>query len=176
MTVTSLDDLFQHELQETHMAERVILRALPMLALIGGTQTSILDSYATQARQRIERLEQIGKLGQGARAVTEPPIFGVLARIDDYIASINDRKALQSVAYSEFQAMRHYLLARYAMLWACANRLHKSEFAQEFDAALDEVRAALSQTPNVAGDRQERDQYKGISMGERLTAMFERKK
>jgi ferritin-like metal-binding protein YciE len=175
MTVTSLDDLFLRELRETHKAETLILRALPELAQIDSSRAARLDAYAAQARERVKRLEQICKLDI-AEYATEPSALGVLAKIDDYIASMGNHEVVSAVVHLEFMAAWHYLLARYAMLSACGNQLRKSEWAEFADKALEEQRAFLSQTPNVHAERRQGDLYRGTSMGERLTAMFDRKK
>jgi ferritin-like metal-binding protein YciE len=175
MTITSLEDLCLHELREAHNAETLILRALPKLAQIDKSQATTFDGYAAQARERVMRLEQLCKL-DNAHEAAEPSAFGVLAKIDDYIASMGNHELVSAVIHSEFLAMRHYLLARYAMVSACATRLQKSEWAEFADKALQEQRASLSQSPNVVAERRQGHQYKGISMGERLTAMFDHKK
>jgi ferritin-like metal-binding protein YciE len=61
MAVNSIDDLFQHELQQTHKAETSILAALAKPGLIDVAQTKLLASFNAQARSRIARLEQVCK-------------------------------------------------------------------------------------------------------------------
>lgn len=171
MTAMSLDDLFLHELRDTHEAETMILLTVANLAKIDGAQAATLDGYAAQARERILKLAQIGNV-ESATHAAKPSILGMIAKIDEYITSIGNCELLAAAVNSEFLAARHYLLARYAMLSECARQLQRCEWAEFADRA----RASLSQTTSAPSDSQQADQYKGFSMGERLTAMFDRKR
>jgi len=169
MTATSLDELFLRELRLTHQAETVVLRALPEFAEIAGSLAAALDGYAEKARERITRLEHI--LNRvGSADATEASALSVLGKIEEYVAGIGDPEMISAVAQSELLAARHYLIARYAMLLACANKLRENELAEFANRA----RAYLAQTLDASNEP--RDQYKGITMGERLSAMFYRKK
>lgn len=177
MNIRNLNDLFLHELQETHVAEMLILAALPKVAMTGPTQAKALDGYVLQAKERIKRLEQILKLVDHAPAASSrPALAGILAEIDEFIGTNEDRETREAAVYSVVQTARHYLLARYVTLESWANLLRKPEPAKLLVATLDEERSALLQPTNVAGGRRNHDQAKGISMGERLTALFDRKK
>ena len=166
MAVNSIDDLFQHELQQTHKAETSILAALAKPGLIDVAQTKFLDSFSPQARSRIARLAQICKPTEFADAAEAT--FGAF---DRQAAGIADQALLQRVALFEFQAALHHLLARYTLLSACAHQLRQTELAAMFDAIARELSAALVQVARAAP---ERDLQKS-GLGERLTALFDRK-
>ena len=168
MAVNSIDDLFQHELQQTHKAETSILAALAKPGLIDVAQTKLLDSFNAQARSRIARLEQVCKPTEFAADASEA-CFGAF---DHQAAGIADQVLLQRIALFEFQAALHHLLARYTVLAACAHQLHQTELAEMFDVIARELSAALVQVARAAP---ERDLHKG-GLGERLTALLERKR
>jgi ferritin-like metal-binding protein YciE len=178
MNIRNLNDLFLHELQETHVSEKLILGALPKMAMSSSSaQAKALDRHMMQTKERIKRLDQIFKLVDHAPDATErPAMAGMLAEIDEFIGTIEDREAHEAAIFSAVQTLRHYLLARYATLVSWANLLGKPESAKLLVATLEEERAALLQPSNIAGSRRNHYQSKGTSMGERLTALFDRKK
>ncbi len=168
MAVNSIDDLFQHELQQAHKAERSIVAALAKPGLIDVAQTKLLASFNAQARSRIARLEQVCKPTEFAADAAED----CFDAFDHQAAGIADQALLQRIALFEFQAALHHLLARYTVLAACAHQLHQTELAEMFDAIARELSAALVQVARAAP---ERDLQKS-GLGERLTALFERKR
>jgi hypothetical protein len=153
---SALDEQFQRELQQTYQAELSILTALIKLKAIDGSQATLLEAYEAQVRHRIERLKQVGKLD-------ELPVAG---STEDFHAQV-DHDALQKIAYSELQAALHHGSARYATLLA-----RKPEVTEIIERNLSELRAALAHISTASANRDKT----GSSLGERLSAMFERKK
>ena len=70
---------------------------------------------------------------------------------------------------------RHHLEASYAKLTLWANLLRKPELAKILNATLAEEKAALLTSKSVLESCQTKEP-KSISLGERLSAMFDRKR
>jgi hypothetical protein len=77
--------------------------------------------------------------------------LGVLSKIDDYISTVANRDALWAIAHAEFLAARYSLLARYALLSSCADRLHRPDISAVADLALTEERASLGSMVSPRG-------------------------
>jgi ferritin-like metal-binding protein YciE len=162
MKIQSLDDLFLHELQQLHHAEELFLAALPKL-------TSKDDNSApiTQAQGRTQRLEQAFRLIDRAPTTSTASacraMEGILADADGILGSIEDPGAQDLAKKGAVQNGRHYLVARYTLLAALANRQGKVAVEKLLRATLD------------AESLSDGGEAKASSIGSRLTALFDRK-
>jgi ferritin-like metal-binding protein YciE len=177
MTIRNLDDLFLHELQEAYAAEKLIVAAFSEMAMADSTAVGPLSGYATRARQRTKRLDQVFQLiGRQPDDTKRPAMAGMLAEIDELVGTDPETEAHAAAVLSVLQTVQHYLMARYVTLASWANQLGKPELERLLAATLEEERAALAQPAEPVPDRRDQDQLKGVSMGERLTALFDRKR
>ncbi len=168
----TLEDLFLQELQETHAAERLTLGSLAMPADAQKGADTFLDRYVTSTRERIRRLEQIFALaGCTPDESSRSPTAGMIAEISG-LAAIAEPEVQETVRTS-LQVVQHYLVAQYAMLASWARLLQEQE---PIAAALKEIHASLLQPQAGLSGRREVESSKGASMGERLTALFDRKR
>jgi ferritin-like metal-binding protein YciE len=177
MNIHNLDDLFLHELQETHAAEMLILGTLPKMVMRGSSADKPLDGCVIRTHERIRRLEQAFRLIDRRPDDSKLPASAIMmAEINAGTAAIADPKAHDSEVRSAVQTSRHYFLARYAMLASWARLLREPEPAKLLAATLEEAHASLLQPETVPPGRREPEQSKGASMGERLTALFDRRR
>ena len=168
----TLEDLFLQELQETYAAERLILGSLAMPADAAKGVDTFLRRHVTSTRQRIRHLEQIFALaGCTPDASSRAPTAGIIAEISG-LAAIADPEVQETVRTS-LQVVQHYLVAQYAMLASWARLLQEQE---PIAAALKEIHASLLQPQVGPSSRSEVEPPKDASMGERLTALFDRKR
>ena len=172
MTIRKLDDLFLTELQETYAAEKLIVAPLSKLAK---TEADSSTGYIiTRCHHRIDRLEQIfGLLGRQPDTGKPPRMGGLLAEVDELIGSDPTTWGHAAAVLSVVETVRHYLMARYVTLASWANELGMPQVSKLIAATLEEDRTGSG--PPVATERNQ-DNPKGISLGERLTAMFDRKR
>ena len=168
----TLEDLFLRELQEAYAAERLILGSLAMPAhALKGVDT-FLDRYVTSTRERVRHLEQIFALaGCTPDESSRSPMAGMIAEISG-LAAIADPEVQETVRTS-LQVVQHYLVAQYAMLASWARLLQEQE---PIAAALKEIHASLLPPQVGPSGWREVEPSKGASMGERLTALFDRKR
>jgi ferritin-like metal-binding protein YciE len=160
MNIQSLDDLFVYELQQLHLAERVFLDALPKLT----RKDDKHDADAiTQAQGRIQRLEQIfTMIDHKPRGGICWAMGGILTDAD-CLLGIENSDARDSAKEAAVQTCRRYLVARYTLLVALANRLGKSVVEKLLRATLD--------AEAVLDKGESRPSY----IGDRLTALLDRK-
>jgi ferritin-like metal-binding protein YciE len=168
MTNLTLDGLFLAELQETYAAETLIASTLSMFA---GTADSRSGEYLALTRYRIQRLEQMFSwLGRDPEPGRPTTLQGFLSGME--VPSGGNGAASEDAAaiISAMQTARHYLLARYGTLALWANELHMPDIAKLAATILEEEKARPDARPTA------HDSAKHISLGERLTAMFDRKR
>jgi ferritin-like metal-binding protein YciE len=171
MPIRNLDDLFLTELQETYAAEKLIVGPLAQL-VIAKADTS--TSYITRSHNRIDRLENVfGLLGREPDIGKRPPMGGMLAELDELIGSDPTTSNYAAAVRSVVETVRHYMMARYVTLSSWANELGMPQVSELMAVTLEEERGS-SRMPAAA--EREQDNGKGISLGERLTAMFDRKR
>jgi ferritin-like metal-binding protein YciE len=171
MTIRKLDDLFLTELQETYAAEKLIVAPLSKLAM---TIAEPSTGFINRSPHRIGRLEQIFGLfrRQPDAASKQPPMGGILAEIDELMGIEPTTPGHAAAVRSVVETVRHYLMARYVTLASWANELRMPEVSKLISATLEEERARSG----PPADQREQDNGKGVSLGERLTAMFDRKR
>lgn len=170
MSIRNLSALFVHDLNNTYVAEKLVLDALaePRLA---GARADALEHYIGQARNRISHLEEKG-VGEDTandassltRRCTEiEELLEVIAGADNADASLSVVSRLQ-----------HHFLARYVMLSSWTDLLGTPGPTPELMAMLQEEATILE--ASVKERSAERGRPATASLGERLTALFERKR
>jgi ferritin-like metal-binding protein YciE len=172
------NELLLEQLWETLSAERAILADLPRLATgaAAGDQARQLENYLQRTSERIRRLEHIPDLGAAPPSAVKPAIASVLAEFDVLFYRAEGSQIREAAVASVLQAVRHFLIARYAALTAWAMVLHKADLAKLLITTLDEERAEVQRSGGAASSRGEKDRPRDMSMGERLTALFDRRK
>jgi ferritin-like metal-binding protein YciE len=175
MNIRNLNDLFLHDLMDTHAADRLIYDALPRMATMAPAQAEALNEFMLQTKERISRLEPISaSLDPSSDTANGAAMAGILAQIDDLIG-IEEQIAREAAVFSVVQTVRHYLVARYATLESLANLLGKSDLAKRLLATLEVERATLSQPTSAGESRCDKNGSKDLTMGERLTELFDHK-
>ena len=181
MSIKSLEDLFMHELRRAHAAETSIIAQLPRLAADVGPplQNADVDAYLVHARERIRTLERHFKLeGAAPAGVSSPGVAGILAEADQLFDSIETADARSAAMRAEIQTVRSYVHSRYSALASWARILGKTREAECLEATLQagETHDSAGAPQNATfAIRAEKAPAKGISMGERLTTLFDRK-
>jgi ferritin-like metal-binding protein YciE len=167
MTDWNLDLLFRHELRKTYLAEELMLVAYARAALPSGERAA----GTLRTKERLQRLEQVLALSDGAPAIESGLAFaGMLAETEALIAGIADPPARDAATLLALHTGAHYLLARYSALVAWAKRLRLEEPAAILAATLQEELTSLLRST------EKNDPPNSPSMGERLTALFDRKR
>jgi ferritin-like metal-binding protein YciE len=172
MDTEKLNDLFNRELEETYLAEKLLLDLLSNPAARSTAQAASVEVGLGQAQERARQLERIFALTKDTAVVAKRSAPAVLHSI---IAVIEDREAGEAANLAALRTFRHHLEASYAKLTLWATLLRKPELAKILNATLAEEKAALLTSNNVFESGQTKEP-KSSSLGERLTAMFDRKR
>jgi ferritin-like metal-binding protein YciE len=163
-------DLLLERLQRTLGAERVILAGLPKLA--SGADAR-LDLYMHRTRERIHRLEQIPDVAAPPAGTGETAIGAIIAEFEELFGNAGE-EVRKAAATSALGAVRQFMMARYTALSIWAACAGKEQLANALLGMLEDERTLLAATGGVGAEPGKRQ--KDISLGERLTAMFDRRK
>jgi len=151
--ISTLDDLFVHQLQDIYYAENQILKALPKM-IEKATDVQLKDGFSTHLKEtqaHVSRLEQVFQMHNAeAKAVTCPAIDGIIKEANEVSGEIADKTVLDAALASSAQAVEHYEIARYGTLVAWAKQLGRSDCASILQKTLDEEKATDQKLTAIA--------------------------
>jgi ferritin-like metal-binding protein YciE len=124
--IHSLEDLYQHGLQDIYYAENQIVKSLPKMIETAphGELKRGLQQHLRETQDQVRRLEQVFKLhAQDARGDKCPAIDGIIQEGDDLMGNVDDQDTLGAGIIAAAQAVEHYEITRYGALIAWAKEL-----------------------------------------------------
>ncbi|WP_444666244.1 YciE/YciF ferroxidase family protein [Cereibacter changlensis] len=154
--IQTMDDLYQHMMQDIYYAEKQIEKALPkmMEKASSAPLKSGFESHLAETRGHVARLEKaFDLLGLPAKAVTCPAIDGIIKEANEVAGEIADPKVLDAALAAAAQAVEHYEMTRYGTLIAWSKELGHSEVAALFEQTLAEEKAADQKLTQLAESR-----------------------
>lgn len=139
--LSSLDDLFVHELQDMYNAENQILKALPKMAK-AATNPHLKDAFEQHLRQtetHVERLEQVFKLlGVPTHGKTCDGMAGLIKEGSKLMEEEAEPEVLDAALISAAQKVEHYEIASYGCLCTYAEMLGYDQAHDLLGDTLDE--------------------------------------
>jgi len=155
MSVTNLEELFEHELRDVLDAERQILKALPKM--IKSAESEELKAALTEhegvTEEQVGRLETIFKtLGKAARGKHCKGMEGLLAEGSDMIKEEETSPTLDAAMIGAAQKVEHYEIAAYGTLVEYAKLLGMDEAVEFLSATLAEEKEADEKLSSVASE------------------------
>jgi len=141
MQLNSLHDLYVHQLQDLHSAEKQILRALPKMikAANNADLEAALDHHREQTETHVDRLEKILKsLDKSVRGEKCKGMEGVLDEGAEMISFKGAPEVLDAGLIMAAQRVEHYEMAAYGCLRTYAKVLGDLASAQVLQTTLDE--------------------------------------
>ena len=139
--IKTLDELFDHGLQDIYYAENQITKALPTMTK-KATDPQLKQGFETHLREtegQIKRLEQVFQMhGRQPKGVTCPAIDGIIEEADEVAGEIADKAVLDAALINAAQAAEHYEITRYGSLIAWARQLGRNDCASILQQTLDE--------------------------------------
>lgn len=151
--ISTMDDLFVHQLQDIYYAEKQITKALPkMIELATDTQLrNGLQAHLGETEGHIRRLEQVFRQhGAEAKGTDCPAIDGIIEEAEEITGEVEDKKVLDAAIIAAAQAVEHYEITRYGTLTAWAKQLGREDCAALLQQNLDEEHAADSKLTKLA--------------------------
>ena len=151
--ITTMNDLFLHQLQDIYYAEQQITKALPKMIdkatnrdLAAGFKTHLDETY-----KQIERLDKVfEKLGRRPSATQCPAIDGIIKEADEVAGEIEDKAVLDAALITSAQAVEHYEMCRYGTLIAWAEQLGHDDVVRSLTTNLNEETATNTKLNTLA--------------------------
>jgi len=154
--ITSMDDLFVHQLKDIYYAEKRIVKSLP--TMIEKAQEPELkqglQKHLGETENHVRRVEQVFQMhGVEPEAVNCPAIDGILDEADEVAGEVEDQNVLDAALIASAQAVEHYEMTRYGTLVAWAKELGRADCASVLQQNLDEEKAADMTLTKIAEGR-----------------------
>jgi ferritin-like metal-binding protein YciE len=139
--LSSLQDLFVHELSDLYSAEQQLVTALPKMAR-AATSTELRDafnSHLEQTRNHVTRLNTIfGQLGRSATGEECKAMKGLIEEGEEMIETGGDTAVKDAALIAAAQRVEHYEIAGYGTARTFAEHLGFNEAASLLQQTLDE--------------------------------------
>ena len=151
--IKTMEDLFQHGLQDIYYAENSIVKALPEMVEKATNRdlTKGLRDHLEETKTQVGRLEQVfKKLGHQPRAARCPAIDGLISEAEELAGEVADKQVLDAAIIAAAQAVEHYEIARYGTLIAWAEELGHDDVVRLLTTNLNEEKAADKKLSNLA--------------------------
>jgi len=142
--ITTMDDLFQHTLEDIYYAEHQIEKALPDMAKKASDPElkKGFQMHLKQTRGQIKRLDQVfKKLKLKPKGTKCPAIDGIIDEANEIAGEVSDKVVLNAALIAAAQAVEHYEITRYGTLVAWSKALGRSDLGKLFAANLKEEKA-----------------------------------
>jgi ferritin-like metal-binding protein YciE len=144
MAIKTLDDLFIHELSDTHSAERQMAKQLPRLARAAHNPdlAAAFEAHLEETNLQIERLDQVVELlGIRLKRIKCAAMEGLVEESKEVIDSIDKGPLRDAALIGGAQKVEHYEIASYGTLCALAKQLGHSEAAKLLKTTLNEEKS-----------------------------------
>jgi ferritin-like metal-binding protein YciE len=153
VAMTSLDDLFLHELRDLYNAENQIIKALPKMAKNASSPElkRSFEEHLGQTREHVERLKQIfEKLDESPGRQKCKGMEGLIEEGADLIEEDIDGDVLDAGLIGAAQRVEHYEISAYGTARAFAEQLGNSHAAKLLQRTLDEEAATNEKLTRLA--------------------------
>jgi ferritin-like metal-binding protein YciE len=152
----SLEDLFNHGLEDLYYAENQILKSLPKM-IDNAHDAELkrgLQQHRTETEGQIKRLERVFALDdKPPRGVKCPGIDGILREGDELLGEMEGDDVMNVGIVAAAQAVEHYEITRYGTLIAWAKELGRKGAVPLLAANLKEEKAADEKLTRIAERR-----------------------
>lgn len=154
--IRSMDELFEHELEDLLSAEQQLVEALPKMieaANSSALKTAFKD-HLKQTKTHVTRIEKaFKKLGKEPKGHTCKGMQGLIKEGEDIIKNAIDPAVLDAGLISAAQRVEHYEISGYGSARAHAQALGHTELVDLLQTSLDEEGAANKLLTQLAEGR-----------------------
>lgn len=148
----TMQDVFEHTLQDIYWAENALAKALPKVikAATNKELADALSEHLEETKAHAKTLEKVFKsLGKEAKGVKCDAMEGLLKECDGLLEE-GGGPAIDAALIGAAQAIEHYEIARYGTLREWAKILGHDEAHNLLSSILDEEKAANSKLTSLA--------------------------
>ena len=152
MTLSSLENLFEHLLQDMYFAENKITKALPKM--VGKATNEDLragfEQHLEETKDQIKKLEKVFELTGLEQAREEcEAIEGLLEEGEGLMDEAEKGAVLDSALIAAAQKVEHYEIASYGALCNMAKKLGFTEAADLLHEILEQEKATDEKLTSV---------------------------
>ena len=154
--IKTIDDLFEHTLQDIYYAEQQITKNLPtMIEKASDPQLrSAFEQHLKETQNQVRRLERVFEMqGQEAKGSDCAAMDGILSEAKEIIGDCGDAEVADAAMLSSAQAVEHYEITRYGTLISLAKQLGHEDWARVLDETLQEEKATDKKLTELADSR-----------------------
>ena len=164
MPMTSLRDLYIHQLKDLYSAEKQLTKALPKMVKAAGSDDlrQAFEEHLEVTRQQMERLEQIlEELGQKLSAPKCKGMEGIIEENQELLKEDAEEAVLDAGLIAGAQKVEHYEIAGYGTARTYAEMLGEANAARLLEQTLqeeeetDRLLTELAMNINVEAERGE---------------------
>jgi ferritin-like metal-binding protein YciE len=155
MAMQTIEELFEHELQDIYSAEQSLLDALEQMA----TESSDREikrgftQHRRETQSQIKRLEKIYKtLGQKPKAATCPGIEGLIKEKKAFLREKPSDELLEFYNIGAAQKVERYEITAYEGLIDMAEKLGMTEVVDLLEQNLQEEEMTLNRLKAIASE------------------------
>lgn len=151
--IKTMEDLFQHELQDIYYAEHQILKSLPTMIdkATNRDLSTALRNHLEETKKQVDELDQaFKKLSMQPTGTDCPAIDGIIKEANATAGEIDDKQVLDAAIVANAQAVEHYEICRYGTIIAWAEELGHDEVVRLLTTNLNEEKAANTKLNTVA--------------------------
>ena len=152
MSVSSLRDLFVHDLEDVYYAENELLDVLSELAEQTEDEeiAQAFRDHREETEGHVDRLDQVfEKLGQEPEHEECEGIEGLITEHEEFLEMDSDQDVLDLHNLVAAQKTEHYEIAAYGNLAVIADRLGEGEVGDPLHETLEEEKAALDKVATL---------------------------
>ena len=155
MAMQTIEELFEHELQDIYSAEQSLLEALEQMAQ-ESSDRDIKKAYTQHRKEtqgQIKRIEKIFRsLGQKPEAETCPGIEGLIKEKKVFMREKPTGELLEFFNVGAAQKVERYEITSYESLIDMADKLGLTDAVELLEENLQEEEAALNKLKAIASE------------------------
>ena len=148
MSASTLEELFQHELEDIYYAEQQLVDALSELAeqVEDEDVSEALSEHQEETRTHIERLEEVfDQVGEEPEKEKCEGIEGLIEEQEEFAEEDPDQHVLDLFNLASAQKTEHYEIAAYGNITLIASKLGYDEAADTLEETLREEEETLDE-------------------------------
>lgn len=153
MKLSSLSDLYLHDLKGIYNAEQQLLRALPAMAQAASNDElrGALEAHVDVTKNQVQRLESIFRaLGESGGGELCEAMEGLVTEGEELLGSEASEEVLDAGLITAAQKVEHYEIAAYGSLRTYARLLRRYEDASLLQESLEEEKQADERLTRIA--------------------------
>lgn len=156
MKVSSMDDLFVHELRDLYNAEKQLVKALPGMvkAAFSPELKECLQDHLQETRHQVDRLEEIfNQIDESPGRVKCRAMEGLIDESEEICDHTEEDHVRDAAIIGAAQRVEHYEIAGYGTARTYAEQLGNEMAARLLEQSLNEEKKADQRLNGLALNR-----------------------